>query len=130
MNKPLMTPDPNASACYLNGHLFVLSVDGSRQCQTCGLYYGPDQKMVNALLRHQAGGKEYARQAKLLGMVETTGLPTPALEPRRFKELPPVYKGADGSLGFPSFPVLISLAALFGTLSGLIIWRVITGVLL
>jgi hypothetical protein len=128
--------DPNAKPCFLVGHVWRLTSDGSRECLSCGLYHGPDPKTVAALLAINAGGKEYRRQAIALGLAAAMApdgspflyLPkTPA--PVTPKE-PPLYVAADGSTELPSMWVVLTLAAAFGVGLGLIAWRILGGVLL
>lgn len=110
MSKPIPLPDPNAKPCFLHGHLMAVHTDGSQVCTRCGTYRGPDPEMVNALLRANAGGREYRHQAAALRMIPPKA---PAPIP------PPLIKNVDGSHAAPvlTLPLLTIAAFLVGCLA-------------
>jgi hypothetical protein len=76
----------NAKPCFLHGHVWRYYSDGSHDCLSCGLYHGPDTKMVNEMLRAASGRRAYANQALILA---------------RLRDAPIEWKA-------PSAPLLIS----------------------
>ena len=114
--------DINAKPCFLNGHDWTYYSDCSQVCDRCGLYYKKDPAtaqtaLVNEILRRVAG--KQAIRAELLKLPKA---PSPIL--------PPPFKNADGGHEPPAMLVVLPIAACLGIALGLVLWRILGGVLL
>ncbi len=116
-----MSYNPNAKPCFLHGCDPIPSTDGSTICSICGVYCRPDPKMVNALLRANAGGKEYARQAEWA--LRLAGMSIPPSPPPIDPTEPPLYVAANGSTDLPSLWVVLPACLFLGSILGLTLWR-------
>lgn len=122
--------DPNAKPCFLHGHDQLTYSDGSQLCRRCGVWWGPDPKLVNALLRANAGGRVYRLQAMAGQRRTAAGNLTLPAAPKIPPPPPPVFLNADGGTTLPSLWVILPISAAVGVALGLIAWRVLGGVLL
>jgi hypothetical protein len=123
--------DPNAKPCFLHGHDQLTYSDGSQLCRRCGVWWGPDPKLVNALLRANAGGRVYrihAMQREAAARVSALPAAPKVLPPT--EPAPPAFRAADGDTAPPSLWVVLPIAAAIGVALGLIAWRILGGVLL
>ncbi len=116
-----MSYNVNAKPCFLHGCDEDPRADGSTVCTVCGLYRAPSVKMVNALLRANAGGKEYARQAEWA--LRLAGMSIPPSPPPIKPGEPPLYVAANGSTDLPSLWVFLPACLFLGVFLGLVLWR-------
>jgi hypothetical protein len=113
----------NAKPCFLNGCQLEVRADGSTTCIVCGLYRTPDVAMVNALLKANAGGRQYRKlAAQVLNQARLT---TPQAPEIPAPTEPPPFATAE-----PSLWVVTPIAAAIGVALGLLAWAIIHGVLL
>ncbi len=113
-----MSYNVNAKPCFLNGCTLQVRSDGSTLCTVCGLFSRPNTELVNALLRANAGGKEYHRMAAVVLNQARLPVPPTIAQPSE----PPVYVAPTE----PSFFVVIPLALAIGSALGLLavtLWR-------
>ncbi len=116
--------DPNVRPCFLNGCDLEVRADGSTTCRVCGLYRTPDVAMVNALMRANAGGREYRKLAA--AVLNQARLPLPTAPEIPAPTEPPPFAAGD----VPSMWVVLPIAAAIGVGLGLLVFAIVHGVLL
>jgi hypothetical protein len=112
--------DPNARPCFLHGHDFRVYADGSKDCLRCQQWHGPDQAMVNELLRAASGRKVWENQALILARLRAPQPIPPADPPLVF----PMQTTENGSMLLWTVGAFVFTAlALLGIRLGMALWE-------